>query len=99
MDSSNTSLLSNVTPYWWNRHWRGRDGGDDESRSLVRRALQAIMTMNDVETVNAGAVGIEVRFAVGVAQNPAELQDRADALRVFLDEMVPASRRVACGAN
>lgn len=93
--TSNTCILSDVTPYWWHGHWATRKSNAD-STALIRRSLQVILSMTDVDNVTVSGGGVEVRFTVGLRQEASELQDRADALRAFLDDLVPPLPRVAC---
>jgi hypothetical protein len=81
---SGHSLVSDVTPWWWTGRWDRRRHGDD----AVRRALTVISSLrDDVESVNIARDSVRVQFAVG-DDDATRVQDKADALRTFLDDIV-----------
>jgi hypothetical protein len=78
---TNTSLVSDVTPWWWIGTW-------DDDASLIARVFEILSTMRDgFEEIRVARGCIEVRFAVD-DDNAERLHDRADALRVVLDDLV-----------
>jgi hypothetical protein len=80
---SNTSLVSDVTPWWWIGSWDGTQA------SHIERVFVILSSMRDgFEEIRVARGGIEVRFAVD--DNAERLHDRADALRAVLDELVAA---------
>jgi hypothetical protein len=94
-NASNTSLISNVTPYWWHRHWSDRKRSR-ESETLIQRALSTLTRIGEhVDEVRVTGGGIEVCLNIGLDQDPLEVQAHADALRTSLDELVPVTA-MAC---
>ena len=88
---TNTSLVSDVTPWWWIGSW---DGGD---ALRITRVFEILSSMREgFEEIRVARGCIEVRFAVD--DNAERLHDRADALRSVLDELVP-TRTIAVAAN
>jgi hypothetical protein len=82
---SGHSLVSDVTPWWWAARWAERQSND-----AVRRAIMVVASMrDDVEEIAIARSGVRVQFVVGDG-DVEEVQGKADALRVFLDEMVRA---------
>ena len=80
---SNTSLVSDVTPWWWIGSWDGAEP------SHIARVFEILSSMREgFEEIRVARGGIEVRFAVD--DNAERLHDRADALRAVLDELVAA---------
>jgi hypothetical protein len=94
ISQSNTSLISDITPWWWVGSWEEGEAG------LVGRVFEVLSSMRDgFEEIRVARGCIEVRFAVD--DNAERLHDRADALRTILDELVtsPHAHRAAAAAN
>jgi hypothetical protein len=75
------SLLSDVTPWWWTAHW-----GQNE----VQRAVNALLTTKrfSIDRIEISREQLQVKFALGDAEDANRTQERVDALKDVLDEMV-----------
>jgi hypothetical protein len=90
---SGHSLVSNVTPWWWARHW-------DNRLPEIKQALGVITSLSavEVESVSISRSGVSVTLAVADETDITKIQKEADELRWFLDEMVRPPSVVAAAA-
>jgi hypothetical protein len=83
--SNGTSLVCDVTPWWWSRAWQNRL--EPETRSRVRLVFATITAIHDdLEELRVSSDGVELRFAI--TEDTEMLRDKADAIRSMLDELV-----------
>jgi hypothetical protein len=80
---SGHSLISDVTPWWWSSRW-----GQGE----IRRAVLALLATRkfDISHVEISREGLQVKLALGEQEDVNRTQDRVNALKAALDEMVAA---------
>ncbi len=97
MRLSNTSIISDVTPYWWPSAWDA--GGRPEVRDLLGKATEAIATLRgDLEEIRVCRGGIEVRITV-IDDDADRAYAKAEALRAVLDTIGDTHRSYATPAN
>jgi len=80
---SGHSLVSDVTPWWWSSRW-----GQNE----IKRAVLALLATEkfDISRVEISREGLQVKLALGTREDANRTQERIDALKAALDDMVTA---------
>ena len=78
---SGHSLVSDVTPWWWSSHW---------GTAKLRRAVMALLATKkfDIDRIDISRETLQVKLALGADEDANHTQDRVDALKSVLDEMV-----------
>lgn len=81
--SSKHSLVSDVTPWWWKAQW---------GRNEIKRAVLALLTTHKfaIDRIEISREALQVKFSLGENEDVNRTQERADALKDALDEMVTA---------
>ena len=81
--NSGHSLVSDVTPWWWSSRWE---------RGEVRRAVLALLTTKkfDIDRIDISRESLQVKLALGANEDANRTQDRVNALKAALDDMVAA---------
>jgi hypothetical protein len=81
--ASGHSLVSDVTPWWWSSHW-----GQNE----IRRAVLALLATKKfaIDRIDISRDSLQVKFALGEQEDLNRTQERVNALKAALDDMVAA---------
>jgi len=91
MRLSNTSIISDVTPWWWSASWDSNERPD--VKQLLGKATEAIAALrSDLEEIRVCRGGIEVRIAV-VDDDAEHAYAQAEALKTVLDTIGDEHRR------
>lgn len=80
---SSHSLVSDVTPWWWNSHWGQED---------IKRAVLALLTTKKfaIERIEVSRESLQVKLALGGNEDINRTQERVERLKDALNEMVAA---------
>jgi hypothetical protein len=75
------SLISDITPWWWSTHW---------GQKQITQAVFALLTTKkfDIAQIKITREQLQVRFALAEQEDANRTQERVDALKMALDDMV-----------
>jgi len=75
------SLVSDITPWWWSTHWGQKE---------IKNAVLALLTTKkfDIAQIEITRENLQVKFALAEQEDANRTQERVDALKAALDDMV-----------
>jgi len=75
------SLVSDITPWWWSTRWGQKE---------IKNAVLALLTTKkfDIAQIDITRDNLQVKFSLAEQEDANRTQERVDALKAALDDMV-----------